>query len=84
MFDKENRLIVNGVTPKEYQFLSVIYTMDTEEEIEIFKNNLAEPEDRILVDRLKLELILAAQEASCPEISEEYVSHILTKYRLPV
>lgn len=84
MFDKENRLVVNGVTPKEYQFLSVIYTMDTEEEIEIFKNNLAEPEDRILVDRLKLELILAAQEASCPEISEEYVSHILTKYRLPV
>ena len=84
MFDKENRLIVNGVTPKEYQFLTVIYTMDTEEEIEIFKNNLAEPEDRILVDRLKLELILAAQEASCPEISEEYVSHLLTKYRLPV
>lgn len=84
MFDKENRLIVNGVTPKEYQILSVLYTMDTEEEIEIFKNNFAEPEDRLLVDRLKLELILAAQEASCPEISEEYVSHILTKYRLPV
>jgi hypothetical protein len=84
MFDKENRLIVNGVTPKEYQFLTVLYTMDTEEEIEIFKNNLAEPEDRLLVDRLKLELILAAQEASCPQISEEYVSHILTKYRLPV
>ena len=84
MFDKENRLIVNGVTPKEYQILTVLYTMDTEEEIEIFKNNFAEPEDRLLVDRLKLELILAAQEASCPEISEEYVSHILTKYRLPV
>lgn len=84
MFDKENRLIVNGVTPKEYQILSVLYTMDTEEEIEIFKNNFAEPEDRLLVDRLKLELILAAQEASCPQISEEYVSHILTKYRLPV
>lgn len=84
MFDKENRLIVNGVTPKEYQILTVLYTMDTEEEIEIFKNNFAEPEDRLLVDRLKLELILAAQEASCPQISEEYVSHILTKYRLPV
>jgi len=84
MWDNQKPLKVCGVTPKEYQILTVLYTMDTEEEIEIFKNNFAEPEDRLLVDQLKVELILAAQEASCPEISEEYVSHILTKYRLPV
>ena len=84
MWNNKVPLKISGVTPKEYHFLSVLYTLDTEEEVEIFKNNFSEPEDRLLVDQLKVELILAAQEASCPEISEEYVSHILTKYRLPV
>jgi hypothetical protein len=84
MWNNKIPLKVHGVTPKEYQILCVLYSLDTEEEIKIFKNNLSEPEDRLLVDQLKVELILAGQEASCPEISEEYVSHILTKYRLPV
>lgn len=84
MWNNQIHLRVYGVTPKEYQILSLLYSMDTEEEVETFKNSLANPEDRLLVEELKLELILAAQEASCPEITEEYVSHILTKYRLPV
>jgi hypothetical protein len=84
MWDNKKPLKVFGVTPLEYQILTVLYTMDTEEQIEIFKNNFTEPENRLLVDQLKVELILAAQEASCPEITDEYVSHILTKYRLPV
>lgn len=83
MWNNQLHLKVYGVTPREYRFLTILFNMETEEEIEIFKNNLL-PKDRILVDQLKLELILAAQEASCPEISDEYVSHLLTKYRLPV